>query len=79
MHSEESRRLAGQLHDGPVQDLTVARLRVELLRQRAGDGPMSDDLQALDESLTAAARDLRRIMSDLTAPSSAEASAEAPH
>lgn len=71
MNPDQRRRLAGQLHDGPVQELTVARLRVELLRQRAGDGPMSDDLRALDESLTAAAKELRRIMSDLTTSSSA--------
>jgi signal transduction histidine kinase len=69
MNPDQRRQLAGQLHDGPVQELTVARLRVELLRQRAADGPWSEDLQALDESLTAAAKELRRIMSDLTAAS----------
>jgi signal transduction histidine kinase len=66
MESEERRQLAGRLHDGPVQELTVARLRLELLRRRTPDGELLDDLAALDHSLTQAAEDLRRIMAELS-------------
>jgi signal transduction histidine kinase len=56
------------LHDGPVQDLTVARLHLELARRHAGGGTaVEGDLDALDQALASGAEALRLIVARLRA------------
>jgi signal transduction histidine kinase len=58
--------IAQALHDGPVQDLTVARLHLELARRHAdGGAALSGDLDALDQALASGADALRMIVARL--------------
>jgi len=58
---EERQRLARELHDGPVQALTVIALRLGVCQRLAGQG----DLEALNEELARLSNTLRRGMVDL--------------
>jgi len=60
--------IARQLHDGPVQELAVARLHLDLARRRDPDDPaLAADLEALDQALASGADALRGIVARLRA------------
>jgi signal transduction histidine kinase len=71
MTQAERSRLMTQLHDGPVQDVTVARMRVDILRRRLSaerTAPVElDELDELDATLADAAESLRGIVAELAA------------
>lgn len=60
---EERRRLAQELHDGPVQDLHALRMRLSLL-----SADVDDDADRLDGELVEVIRELRAISEDLRPP-----------
>lgn len=65
---DERRRVAGQLHDGAVQDLAAATLVMVGLAgraQRAGDPTLGDDLRGVADRVRQAARDQRELLGDL--------------
>jgi signal transduction histidine kinase len=60
--------LAQLLHDGPVQELAVARLRLDIARRRdPADPALAGDLEALDQALASGAEALRGIVARLRA------------
>jgi signal transduction histidine kinase len=68
MTRAERSRLMTQLHDGPVQDVTVARMRVDILRRRLGaERTAPVELDELDATLADAAESLRGIVAELAA------------
>lgn len=73
------RRLGADLHDGPAQDLGLALMRIEPLRQelaaRPGDGAQPLDLEAagydlqlIDSALKSAMQEIRAMASGLRLP-----------
>jgi signal transduction histidine kinase len=57
-----------ELHDGPVQDVTVARMRVDILRRRlSAERAAPVELDELDATLADAAESLRGIVAALAA------------
>jgi signal transduction histidine kinase len=68
MTQDERARLMTQLHDGPVQDVTVARMRVDILRRRlSAERAAPVELDELDATLADAAESLRGIVAALAA------------
>jgi signal transduction histidine kinase len=68
MTHDERARLMTELHDGPVQDVTVARMRVDILRRRlAAERTAPVELDELDATLADAAESLRGIVAALAA------------
>lgn len=68
MTQDERARLMTELHDGPVQDVTVARMRVDILRRRlSAERPAPVELDELDATLADAAESLRGIVAALAA------------
>jgi two-component system, NarL family, sensor histidine kinase DegS len=65
MLDEDRRRIASEIHDGPVQDLTVARLRIDLLRQRLQGDAALEDLDGVEETIALASDRLREIVAGL--------------
>lgn len=55
--------LASRLHDGPVQSLTLARLRLDMAARHCGAGCAG--LEAASEALDAAAEDLSAVLRGL--------------
>jgi signal transduction histidine kinase len=62
----DARDVAVRLHDGPMQDITLARLQLDLLRARA-DGALAAELDAISELLDTASADLQRALRALGA------------
>jgi signal transduction histidine kinase len=68
MTGDERARLMSELHDGPVQDVTVARMRVDILRRRlSAERAAPVELDELDATLADAAESLRGIVAALAA------------
>jgi signal transduction histidine kinase len=68
MTQDERARLMSELHDGPVQDVTVARMRVDILRRRlSAERAAPVELDELDATLADAAESLRGIVAALAA------------
>jgi signal transduction histidine kinase len=68
MTQAERSRLMTRLHDGPVQDVTVARMRVDILRRRlSAERTAPAELDELDATLADAAESLRGIVAELAA------------
>jgi signal transduction histidine kinase len=66
MTQDERARLMAELHDGPVQDITVARMRVDVLRRSlAAERAAPVELDELDSTLADAAESLRGIVAAL--------------
>jgi signal transduction histidine kinase len=66
MTQDERARLMAELHDGPVQDITVARMRVDILRRSlAAERAAPVELDELDATLADAAESLRGIVAAL--------------
>jgi PAS domain S-box-containing protein len=67
----ERKRVAAELHDGPVQHLTALDMRLEGLRRRlepSEDAGPVELVNAVQERLRTEVRDLRRMMSGLRPP-----------
>jgi len=67
----ERKRVAAELHDGPVQHLTALDLRLESLRQRLGSEDASAAAELLDrlqDRLRGEVKELRRMMAGLRPP-----------
>ena len=58
--------LADRLHQGPVQDLTAARLQLELVR--TDDAALAAALQEIAASVSAACDSLREIVREIGPP-----------
>ncbi|MGL5928169.1 MAG: sensor histidine kinase [Dermatophilaceae bacterium] len=68
---EERHRVAGRVHDGPVQDLSAALLALDGLAARAsgaGDPSLGDDLRTVAEQVRRAGEDQRTLLDDLYPP-----------
>ena len=61
----ERQRLAEDIHDGSIQALTAAGLRVQLLRRRATDAALRGLAEDAEAAVAAATNDLRGLMSEL--------------
>ena len=58
--------LAGKLHDGPVQAISMVALQLDAIVNRATPGDVSiDKIQTLAGHLREAARQLREMIADL--------------
>jgi signal transduction histidine kinase len=63
MTEDERARFAANLHDGPVQHLTVARMHVDVLRRRlAARGLEPVELEELETALASASDGLREVV-----------------
>ena len=68
---EERRRIAGDLHDGPIQRLTASGFAIDLVVNRFERGELAtvtEDLGEVREALAAQMRELRRLMTELRPP-----------
>jgi two-component system, NarL family, sensor kinase len=68
----ERRRIAGSLHDGPVQELAAASFTVAGAAARAEaieQGPLADDLHAAASGVRSSIRALRSLLVDIYPPS----------
>ena len=68
MEAPDDAGVAAQLHEGPIQDLTVARLHIELLRRRHRDDPiLIAEVEIVERAVAAAADRLTAIIAGLRA------------
>jgi signal transduction histidine kinase len=68
---QERMRVAGDLHDGPIQKLTVATMRLELLASQIARGELEQaqaSARRIREDLVGEMDSLRRLMSNLRPP-----------
>jgi signal transduction histidine kinase len=68
---EERRRIAGDLHDGPIQRLTASAFALDLVVNRLARGELTtvaEDLGEVREALAEQMRELRRLMTELRPP-----------
>ncbi len=63
--TNEQRRLARALHDGPIQQLAAANLQLGAVRRNNVDRALADDLVAVEATLSETLRSLRLMMFDL--------------
>lgn len=68
----ERRRIAEELHDGAVQDLASARIRLDTAIKGVGAGEAAEALHAVSDSLRRTALFTNRIASHLSSPSLSE-------
>lgn len=64
----ERRRIAVELHDGAVQNLGLARIRIGTLMRKLGAHAVAQELDELRELMARSVRELRSLMSDLSPP-----------
>ena len=72
----ERRRVAGTLHDGPVQELVATSLAAESAADRlarAGDAGSADDMRGVASSVRGNVRALRSLLMDIYPPSLSDA------
>jgi signal transduction histidine kinase len=67
LEDKEKSRLATELHDGPLQQLALAQIHIEVATQRKQE-ESSDRLQLGIELLSGAIRELRSLQFDLSPP-----------
>lgn len=67
LEDKEKSRLATELHDGPLQQLALAQIHIEVATQRKHE-ESSDRLQLGIELLSGAIRELRSLQFDLSPP-----------
>jgi PAS domain S-box-containing protein len=65
----ERRRIAEELHDGPVQALAFARMRLAPARDAVGNGEGARALDEVSKCIRQAAMDASRVVSDLSSRS----------
>lgn len=64
---DQARRVAAELHDGAMQEITLARLQLDLLcADVVGDPGLVGELAELSELLEDATNHLRALMRSLT-------------
>jgi PAS domain S-box-containing protein len=70
IEEEQRRRLAADLHDGPVQVLSALALRIGTLRRRLGAVLIdaAEELEVDEETVRRTVAELRRVMFDLDVP-----------
>jgi PAS domain S-box-containing protein len=62
---EEAGRIAGDIHDDPLQKMAALALRVSMLRERLGDPEALRQLEAIEATVAQAIRSLRTLLFDL--------------
>jgi signal transduction histidine kinase len=68
VEAPEPHALASQLHDGPIQELTVARLHIDLIRRKHhDDAGLLTDLEVVERSVAKAAEGLAAMIAELHA------------
>jgi len=65
----ERRRIAEELHDGPLQVLAFARMRLASVTKRGGASEQARGLDEVSECVRQAAMDTSQVVSDLSSPS----------
>ena len=69
MSEEERARIAGELHDGALQELTLARLQLDLLSAGLGSSPvLTAQLQEASDALGDVSQRLQQLMLELRPP-----------
>jgi PAS domain S-box-containing protein len=63
---EEAQRIAGEIHDDPIQKLSAVALRLGIVRNDVEDGKHSQALADIQEAVTDTMRRLRRMLFELT-------------
>jgi two-component system sensor histidine kinase UhpB len=66
---QEHRRIAGEVHDGPVQKTVAMRLRLEMLRTHLDDPELVDAVEELRRIAESVTRELRTLLFELVPPS----------
>ena len=61
----ERRRIARDLHDGPLQDLSYTAATLGMIMVRAGDANLDERLQAAIDAIRRGAQGLREVVNDL--------------
>jgi signal transduction histidine kinase len=67
VEASEPHALASRLHDGPIQELTVARLHIDLIRRKHHDADVLADLDVVERHVAAAAEHLAAMVGHLRA------------
>ncbi len=62
------RRISHDLHDGPAQDLALALLHIDALRDVTGDPDSADDFAIVKSALESSLREIRSISAGLRLP-----------
>lgn len=62
------RRIGHDLHDGPAQDLALALLRIDALRDASSDPESADDFAIVKSALESSLREIRNISAGLRLP-----------
>ncbi len=65
---EEHRRIAAEVHDGPVQKMVAVGLRLEMLRRGRSDPGDLDTLDELARVVDGSTRELRHLLFELVPP-----------
>jgi PAS domain S-box-containing protein len=65
---EERERIAGDVHDGAIQVMTGAAIRLQLLTQQLADSEQQRLLERLDESVRESIASLRQLLFELRPP-----------
>jgi signal transduction histidine kinase len=65
---EERRRMAGEIHDDAVQNMTVVLLRLGMLRRELADSGHADVIEQLEESVRHSIERLRGMIAGLAPP-----------
>lgn len=64
--SDDARRVATELHDGAMQEITLARLQIDLLSAGVGDDPaLAEQFAQVSEALGDASVRLQALMRSL--------------
>jgi hypothetical protein len=62
---DQARRVAGELHDGAMQEITLARLQLDLICAGIEDEALAEELIALSDALQDASTRLQTLMRGL--------------
>jgi two-component system NarL family sensor kinase len=61
----ERRRIARDLHDGVLQDLSYSSAAIGMIMLQAGDANLKEQLQTVIDAVRRGAQDLREVVNDL--------------
>ena len=67
VNEDQARRVAGELHDGAMQEITLARLQLDLIVAGIEDETLAEELVALSDALQEASVRLQSLMRGLLA------------
>jgi signal transduction histidine kinase len=68
MNDQAMRRIGADLHDGPVQMMSFAALRLDAVRRRVPEGPGRADVDAVEGALKDSITELRNISRGMSLP-----------